>query len=338
MTAESLERIESLQNLLDSTLETFDSAKKLLDINEQLLKSVNSSENAPSSSELQQVKKNFILDSFKINKAQKELKDWENDCRNRVIDTETVEYNETLGKISSINLKIGQESYTYEALSGSIALPKFIISRRTLETLNDESLLKIAQAGRDQLPRHVQLSDLFSLDSSSALPTPDFKRISQLINIEYRMRLEKRLKLELLTLIKQKLDNENRSWTKNLSYLNNFINKSVPEAIAEVEKIKSEENDTKLKKEQLESDESLDEEEVEIQEVEREEEEGEQEEVIHGHNIEIEEENVDDDDDDDDGHAKGSDVEDLVVSQVESHENEPVEEVDDDDDDMLIDH
>ena len=68
--------------------------------------------------------------------------------------------------------------------------------------------------------------------------------------------------------------------------MNNFINKSVPEAIAEVEKIKSEENDTKLKKEQLESDESLDEEEVEIQEVEREEEE-----VIHGHNIEIEEEN-----------------------------------------------
>ena len=57
MTAESLERIESLQNLLDSTLETFDSAKKLLDINEQLLKSVNSSENAPSSSELQQVKR-----------------------------------------------------------------------------------------------------------------------------------------------------------------------------------------------------------------------------------------------------------------------------------------
>ena len=57
MTAESLERIESLQNLLDSTLETFDSTKKLLDINEQLLKSVNSSENAPSSSELQQVKK-----------------------------------------------------------------------------------------------------------------------------------------------------------------------------------------------------------------------------------------------------------------------------------------
>ena len=46
----------------------------------------------------------------------------------------------------------------------------------------------------------------------------------------------------------------------------------------------------------------------------------------------------DDDDDDDDGLAKGSDVEDLVVSQVESHENEPVEEVDDDDDDMLIDH
>lgn len=338
MTTESLERIEYLQQLLDSTLESFDSTQKLLDVNEQLLRSVNNTTEGPSSAEIQDVKKKFILDSFKINKTQKEIKDWENRCREEVIDKETSEYNETLSKISRINLKIGQESQTYEALSDSIALPRFIISRRTLETFNDESLLKIARGEEDELPRNVLLSDLFSLDNSSAMPLPDFKRISQLINIEYRLRLEKRLKLELLTLIKQNLDNENRAWTNNLSYLNQFMIKSLPEAIAEVEKIKSEQADSKLGEEQLESD-SLDEEDVEIQEDEREQE------VIHEHDMEDEHEETEED-----GMVKDSDEEDQVISQdnndhVEEYNNDDVdnshdEDEDDshDDDEMLLDH
>ena len=92
--------------------------------------------------------------------------------------------------------------------------------------------------------------------------------INQLINIEYRLRLEKRIQLELLTLIKQKLNSENREWAKNLDSLDRFITQSIPEAISQVERIKAQELDARSKKIEQESD-SLDDEESEIQDVER---------------------------------------------------------------------
>ena len=83
--------------------------------------------------------------------------------------------------------------------------------------------------------------------------------INQLINIEYRLRLEKQIQLELLTLIKQKLNSENREWAKNLDSLDRFITQSIPEAISQVERIKAQELDARSKR--LNRSDSLDDEE-----------------------------------------------------------------------------
>ncbi|KGU18289.1 hypothetical protein MG7_06198 [Candida albicans P34048] len=274
MSTDAQTRIEALQQDLESTRETFITARELLDADDQTIQAYisqdqSSLESTPESSLLQ---KKFILDSFKINKAHKNYKDWERDCKKHLIENDVVQYNEILGKMSRVNLAINKAAAIYEKLSTSVTLPNFLISRKTLEKFNDESLIEVAKKsnkdGNDQLPRNVQLKQLFSLEASSTLPLPEFKVINQLINIEYRLRLEKRIQLELLTLIKQKLNSENREWAKNLDSLDRFITQSIPEAISQVERIKAQELDARSKKIEQESD-SSDDEESEIQDVER---------------------------------------------------------------------
>ena len=257
MSTDAQTRIEALQQELESTRETFITARELLDADDQTIQAYisqdqSSLESTPESLLLQ---KKFILDSFKINKAHKNYKDWERDCKKHLIENDVVQYNEILGKMSRVNLAINKAAAIYEKLSTSVTLPNFLISRKTLEKSNKD--------GNDQLPRNVQLKQLFSLEASSTLPLPEFKVINQLINIEYRLRLEKRIQLELLTLIKQKLNSENREWAKNLDSLDRFITQSIPEAISQVERIKARELDAKSKKIEQESD-SLDEEDLEL--------------------------------------------------------------------------
>lgn len=274
MTSEAQTRIEALQQELDSTRDTFITVQELLDADDQIIQACINGDKPTleSTPEFQLLQKRFILDSFKINKAHRNYKDWERDCKTRLIENDVVQYNEILGKMSRVNLAINKAAAIYEKLSTSVILPNFLISRKTLEKFNDESLIEVARKsnkdGNDQLPRNVQLKQLFSLEASSTLPLPEFKVINQLINIEYRLRLEKRLQLELLTLIKQKLNSENREWARNLDSMNKFITQSIPEAVSQVERIKAQELDAKSKKLEQESD-SLDDEESEIQDVER---------------------------------------------------------------------
>ena len=47
--------------------------------------------------------------------------------------------------MSRVNLAINKAAAIYEKLSTSVTLPNFLISRKTLEKFNDESLIEVAK-------------------------------------------------------------------------------------------------------------------------------------------------------------------------------------------------
>ena len=137
--------IEALQQELESTRETFITARELLDADDQTIQAyISQDQSLESTPESLLLQKKFILDSFKINKAHKNYKDWERDCKKHLIENDVVQYNEILGKMSRVNLAINKAAI-YEKLSTSVTLPNFLISRKTLEKFNDESLIEVAK-------------------------------------------------------------------------------------------------------------------------------------------------------------------------------------------------
>ncbi|KAG7661581.1 uncharacterized protein J8A68_004848 [[Candida] subhashii] len=228
------ERVDLLQSELERSIETFDSAYELLQFNEQLI-------NNDNKEGLQAIKKKFILDSFKVNKTYKDYKQWEFEQKQTFIENDIQEYNKMLGKMFRVNDNLETLNEDFENLSSSVRLPSFKFSIKTLELYGNESLLNsIVKDSQGEYPRIVKLDQMFSLDPSSSLPFPDYKVINQLINLEYRLRIERRLKYEVLKLIKNQILVENSRWTTRNNYLDDFLNKQLAGAIEEVDKIKNE--------------------------------------------------------------------------------------------------
>ena len=250
---ESTQRIELLLSSLERNLETFKSVHDVLNLSKNLLQSESTSN--PAQNRL--TKRNYIVDSFKLDKSHKEFKNWESETRLGFIQDDLVNYNQVVAKIAKINQKLNESSNTYEALAKTIQIPDFTVSIKTLEKYGDEKLLEL---GKLYGTPNIQLVQLFSLNTESANKLfPEFSIIQDLINIEYRLRIEKRVHLEILTLMKNKIQTQNRTWTVRDNQLKDFLDIKVQQMIKTVEEANAEDSKAREEEEEDEDEDDVEE-------------------------------------------------------------------------------
>jgi len=248
---EPSEKIDLLVSSLERNLETFKSAHDLLNLSKEQLKN----EGTFTPLDIRLKKRNYIVDSFKLDKSHKEYKDWESETRLQFIKEDITNYNQVVGKIAKVNQKLNESSNSYEALAKTIKIPDFTVSIKTLENYGDEKLLKL---GKLYGTTNLQLEQLFSLNPGheSKLLFPDFSIIQRLINIEFRLRVEKRVHLEILMLMKNKIQTQNRTWTVRDNQLKEFFDIKVQQMIESVEMANAEDSKAKDEEDDDEEDES----------------------------------------------------------------------------------
>ncbi|RLV89291.1 hypothetical protein JA1_005214 [Spathaspora sp. JA1] len=294
----SSDQITTLTNQLNSTLDTFKSAHELLE--------------QTCSTEL---KKQFILDSFKITKTHKDYKHWEHQQIGQFIDDQVHEYNHIVANIHRINTTLDKLTQEYEHLIKTVRIPEFQFSVKTLQMYGDESLINLIPDG----VKVVKLSQLFSFDDNSPeLIKLDYNVINQLINIEFKLRIKLRIKYEVLNLIKLKIMANNSKWNIRNSYLTDFIDKKLTDAINQVEKIKNDEGvNVKQQSEYMSEDE---EEEVNMQESSSEDEQEPEPEPEQEQEHEHIEEHIEEE------HMEEEHIEEPIEEHVEEHIEEHIEE------------
>ncbi|CAI5756090.1 unnamed protein product [Candida verbasci] len=246
------EKSLSLITQLENTLDAFDSARELIHLNNSILIS---NENLIN---LKAIKKKYILDSFIISRFQKEFKEFQYDEKLETMDMKNFDYNKIVGEISRLNTKLDTSFTDFEKLSRQVKIPQFKISVETLTHLNDAELLKIAQNSiSENTDKNVELNQLFSLKEDAVLPFIDYSRINKVINLEFRLRLRKRLNYELLTFLKNQLQYENKLWIQREQSLSEFLTKPLADTLTQVERIINEsnkENDARAESEEEEDD------------------------------------------------------------------------------------
>lgn len=234
------EEIDELKLLLDESKSTLESTKNLL---EKIGELNSDSGNPDTVFEIKKLQREFILDSFKVNRFQKQYKNWIHEKKQDIIDTDVKEYNLKLGKTARLNSEVEELDDDFESLRKSIKLPDFKFSIHTISQFDDGKLLEYITKDQEtgEFPPEVELSQLFSVDSDSTLPSPDFKSFQSLLNIEHRLRIQRRIKYEVLLTVKNQLTSNNRKWTTRDVSLNEFINNKLAKVIQETEEIKKNE-------------------------------------------------------------------------------------------------
>lgn len=227
-----VKRITSSIESIDPLLQTIDDHSKSKVINpEEMI-------------EIKKMQRLFLLDSFKVNKFHKDYKSWENKEVNTFIDTEAYQYNKRLGKMARLNDDIEISEKEYDKLRNTIKLPSFLFSLQTIEAFQDGKLLKYLEKNESgQYPSKVDLNDLFSLNPNSNLMTLKYDVFNQLINIEYRLRMQRQIIYEILFEVKQQLTLKNQKWASRDSILNQFMSKDLPHMFEAVSKIKQNESE-----------------------------------------------------------------------------------------------
>ncbi|KRZ98909.1 uncharacterized protein AC631_05327 [Debaryomyces fabryi] len=272
MTTEDQTEIGRLQNSVLQTIETFQSANKLLELNKELL-----NKNELLTEKVNDVKKlqrEFLLDSFRVNRFHKDYKEWENKSKDTFIENEIKGYNNKLGQMSRLNFETEKLDKEYEGLRDTVKLPECRLSIQTIKLYNDGLLLKYIEKNSDgEYPQTVDISELFSLDSNSKLPQPDFTVFNRLLNIEYKLRIQRKVKYEILLSVKQQLTAKNKKWSSRDSDLNYFMTRKLVDIMNEVEKVRkseyedlkdydyynNEEEEEEMREQEFEDDESVDE-------------------------------------------------------------------------------
>ncbi|ODV69307.1 hypothetical protein HYPBUDRAFT_3299 [Hyphopichia burtonii NRRL Y-1933] len=235
--------------------ESLSSADKLLKLTNDLVKDQGNNE---VKRELKSSKRQYILDSFKVNKFHKDYQEWENKERLSFINTEVKLFNKKLGEMTRLNDDVEDSEKEFDKLHKNIKLPSFEFSIQTIEQFEDGIYLKYLEKDEEgNYPSKVAMLTIFALDSESGLETPDFSVFNKLLNIEYRLRMQRQIKYEVLLLVKQQLRTKNRKWAARDSSLNQFISRDLPLVFSEVENIKTNEYED-LKDYNDEEDEDLD--------------------------------------------------------------------------------
>lgn len=245
MTADNKIEIEKLQQSLAQTVETFRSANELLNFNKELVK--DEQVLADKLTSIKKLQREFLLDSFRVNRFHKEYKAWENKDRDIFIGNEIKGYNNKLGQMSRLNFETEKLDKEYESLRETVKIPVCRLSIQTVKLYDEGKLLQyVVKNANDEYPSSVDIKELFSLDTNSNLPPPDFKVFNGLLNIEYKLRIQRKVKYEILLSVKQQLTAKNKKWSSRDSELNYFMTRKLINVMNEVEKVrKSEYEDLK---------------------------------------------------------------------------------------------
>lgn len=186
------------------------------------------------------LRKQFVMDSFHVNRFHKSYRAWDNIRREEFIDKEIASYNQKLGVVTRLNYETEKLVREYGKASDTIKLPEFSFSIHTIKQYDEGRLLQ--ELGIDESVLLVDINQLFSLELGGALPNPDLKVIQDLLNIEFRLRIERKIKYELLLLVKQLLTSKNKKWAVRDQSLNEFMRK-LAGVTEEVESIRKSEKE-----------------------------------------------------------------------------------------------
>lgn len=210
----------------------------------------------------------FLLDSFRVNKFHKDYKLWEGKEIDSFVDEEVLLFNKQLGKMARINEEIEILETEYDKVRRQIKIPSFRFSIQTIQAYNEGELLRFVDKNdENKYPSTVDSTSIFSLGSGSNLLPLDFGTFNKLLNIEYRLRMQRQIKYEVLVVAKQQLTAKNQKWATRDSALNQFITKDLQHMFDEVSKIRENEQDDLRDYEILESEnESQPEQEIEPEE------------------------------------------------------------------------
>lgn len=191
---------------------------------------------------LQTAQRQFLLDSFAANKLNKQYKQWEAAERDSFVNNEVLAYNKRVAQMARLNDEVEALDREYDGLRNSISLPDFRFSIQTIQEYeNGRFLQNVPQSADGKVPLQVRLNELFSLDSGLETPTPTFAEFSKLVNLEYRLRMQRQIKYEVLLVVKQQLTAKNKKWAARDSSLNQFMTRDLPSMFDEVAKIKQSE-------------------------------------------------------------------------------------------------
>lgn len=217
----------ALSSMLDTALDTFKSAFDAL------------SRIDAGSSPLED--RQYITDSFLANRLSKAFKDWEENRKRTYLEKEARAYNRQVGQLAMVNTKVEALEAEHQRISGKNTLPDFVFSINAIEKYDNGSLLQhIKQDPDGMYPRQVHTREIFLLQENSPLPEPDFAMFSRLVNIEATIRIEKKIVCEVLTHAKNQLASRNRKWSARDSSLQQFLEKTLPEMFAEIDKVREE--------------------------------------------------------------------------------------------------
>lgn len=226
------------------------------------------------------LQKDFIVESFMIEKFQSDYKEWEANSKQEFINNEISQYNHKLGQITRLNYEVEQLTQSYESKQEDVKLPLVKLSILTIKEY-DESLLNRIEAEHKHkqlpTPEEIRLDEVFSLDGKE-LPSLDLDIFTKLMTIEFRLRIERMIKYEILLRIKKELTAINRKWSSRNASLEGFINGKLKAVMQEVDDIRQladeneydvdDEEDIEPEEQELEENEPNDEQEEEEQDYE----------------------------------------------------------------------
>lgn len=242
-------RLTRLQADLARPRASLESVDRLLGLSEDIVANKLVEEGAIEAAQTQ-----FMLDSFRVNKFHKDYKTWESKEIDTFVDDEVLVYNKQLGKMARINEEIEILETEYDKVRRQIKIPSFKFSIQTIQKYNEGELLRFVDQIDGKYPSTVDSTSIFSLSSESNLLPLDFSMFNRLLNIEYRLRMERQIKYEVLVVAKQQLTAKNQKWATRDSALNQFITKDLQHMLDEVSKIRENEQDDLKDYEVLETD------------------------------------------------------------------------------------
>lgn len=236
----SEEKFKQFKESLNGLEKTMSSAKELLEFNNRLIKD----SDLGNSNELAVVQKNFLLDSFKASKVHSDYKRWQSEKKDAFIRDDVRSYNEKLAIMARLNYDIEKLDEDKERLRKKVLFPDFSFSLSTLKKYEDGYFLKYLKTDDNgNYPSLVDIKDIFTLNDNKDIPQLEYHVFKKLLNIEYRHRVEAKLKYELLLSVKQQLTMKNKRWSTRDSELDYFMNKTLASVISDAQNIRKNEYD-----------------------------------------------------------------------------------------------
>lgn len=211
------------------------SASKLLELTKQL------AEGNGDALEVKKVQKQTLLDSFAIKKFHRDYKEWSNGSIDQFIDSEVKMYNRKFAQMARLHTDVLELEGKYADLRKTISLPPFHFSTQTLQAFEGGRLLERIQKEKGRYPSKISLDQLYSVDRNSKLPPPVFAEFNKLVNLEFRLRMLRQIKHEVLLRVKSHLTAKNTQWASRDAALNLFLTRDLPKVVEEVAKTKSSE-------------------------------------------------------------------------------------------------